>query len=287
MFGFAKKTPSTRNLRDGSQGAGGNLEAGSLASSASGTPRGGPGGGGGGRFNPSTFALLSAAEQGLTAELTRLLAMRAGTGGALVVQVNDRDEFGRTALHVAARHGNLDAVKLLAETHGADLNAVTLPHPEGPQQPSGAAANDGDNEGSLGRKTPLHMALEAKRFEVAHYLLAKGATARAPPVAGEPGAASASVAAASTTALHLAAANCPTEGDAATIKTFTGTPDRKKRPTRGSSRSVAFALFFALLGGADAARCSDMVGMILMLLGGANHQDALGNTALHYAVYAS
>jgi ankyrin repeat protein len=177
---------------------------------------------------------LSAAEQGLTAELTRLLAMRAGTGGALVVQVNDRDEFGRTALHVAARHGHLDAVKLLAETHGADLNAVTLPHPEGPQQPSGAAANDGDNEGSLGRKTPLHMALEAKRFEVAHYLLAKGATARAPPVAGEPSA--------STTALHLAAANCPTEGDASTIKTFTGTPE--ERLNKGL---VAFCRFRSFL----------------------------------------
>jgi hypothetical protein len=94
------------------------------------------------------------------------------------------------------------------------------------------------------------MALEAKRFEVAHYLLAKGATAglstcgaRAPPAAGEPSAAIAPVAAPSTTALHLAAANCPTEGDALTIKTFTGTPGRLKNgPTRGA-KDVAFCRF--------------------------------------------
>jgi hypothetical protein len=216
MFGFSKKSPSTRNLRgerDGygggsSSSGGGSADSGSLASSASGTPRGG------GRFNPSAFALLSAAEQGLTAELTRLLAMRAGTGGALVVQVNDRDEHGRTALHVAARHGHLDAVKLLVEVHGADLNAVTLPQQqESAQQPSAGGGDADEGRDSLGRKSPLHMALETQRFEVAHYLLAKGATATSVSTSG--------TTAPSTTVLHLAAANCPQEGEAA-VKTFTG-----------------------------------------------------------------
>jgi len=68
----------------------------------------------------------------------------------------DKNWYGMTPLHVAARYGRLEIVKLLLD-RGADINA-------------------GDKRGMTGsQQTPLYAALSANQFEVEKYLLEKGA----------------------------------------------------------------------------------------------------------------
>lgn len=321
MFGFVKRSGSNRNLKNEPSSSLEGLPSSPLATNSalgssysSGTPTITPRSHAGtsavrsaaaavepGRFNPAAFALLMAAESGEVAEVTRMLNMRAGT----VVGVDDRDEHGRTALHVAAACGHLELVRTLVEVHGADLQTMTRPSvssspppipslssslsssssssspPSCPSTlPSGAPKADtpettvakgslerDDDARVLGRKTPLYLALQARRFDVAHYLVTKGAPVLV--VSPETSA---------TTALHLAAMNCPLAGEeesAAAAKVFLGTCYSAPWICRLRSFFSPFASFFF----------TDMAGMMVMVLGSANQQDELGNTALHYAVY--
>jgi len=89
-------------------------------------------------------AFLSAADIGDCAAIDRMLA-----SDAKIIEARDR--FGRSALHLAARHGNLDVVKSLIN-RGADVGA---------QDESG--------------QTPLHLALREDYVDVALALISAGA----------------------------------------------------------------------------------------------------------------
>ncbi|EGD77757.1 hypothetical protein PTSG_08846 [Salpingoeca rosetta] len=65
---------------------------------------------------------------------------------------SQRSATGYTALHYFARHGNLDACRMLVE-YGADVNALT----------------------TTGKATPLHRAARSNRLDVVAYLLRVGA----------------------------------------------------------------------------------------------------------------
>ena len=70
--------------------------------------------------------------------------------------INETEEYGNTALHMAVHQGKVKAVKLLLKS-GADVNA----------------------SGDLGR-TPLHYAISDQEFEIAQLLLSVGADADKP-----------------------------------------------------------------------------------------------------------
>ncbi|NVO20244.1 MAG: ankyrin repeat domain-containing protein [Bacteroidetes bacterium] len=66
------------------------------------------------------------------------------------VDVNYANSYGETALHMAAKIGNLEIVKVLVEKYGANLNACTVRN-----------------------ETPLMYALKSQSEDVASYLLSK------------------------------------------------------------------------------------------------------------------
>lgn len=94
----------------------------------------------------SNRELLLAAQKGDLADIKRLKTKRANLLGA--------DYDGRTALHIAAKHGHLDVVKYLVST----IDAINV--------------NVQDSQ----HNTPYTEALKASQGEVAEFLLSKGAT---------------------------------------------------------------------------------------------------------------
>ncbi|KAF3917553.1 Ankyrin-1 [Arthrobotrys entomopaga] len=99
-------------------------------------------------------ALLWAAIEGHISCMTALL-----DAGA---DLDPRNTWNRTPLHVAARFGHLDAVKLLVE-RGADIDARR------------------DTQ-----ETPLHFAVEEDHYDVAEYLIGAGADIQAKGMRGTP-----------------------------------------------------------------------------------------------------
>jgi ankyrin repeat protein len=97
----------------------------------------------GGRL-PAQKTILFAAAEGDAAQVKKLAALRPDA-------VKTQAVFGQTALHLAARLGRTDAVKVLLA--------------------AGADPNSGDNLND----TPLHLAAENGRIEVVKLLLAHGA----------------------------------------------------------------------------------------------------------------
>ena len=41
------------------------------------------------------------------------------------ININTRDEFGQTVLHIAAKHGHMDVIKYLVNQKGADFMLLT------------------------------------------------------------------------------------------------------------------------------------------------------------------
>ena len=72
-----------------------------------------------------------------------------------VVNVNSKDEQGKTALHYACQKGQFEIVKILIN-RGADINIQTI-----------------------SKKTPLHLATKKGKFEIVKFLLSKGALVNA------------------------------------------------------------------------------------------------------------
>ena len=87
-----------------------------------------------------------------------------------VVNVNSKDEQGKTALHYACQKGQFENVKSLIN-RGADINIQTI-----------------------SKKTPLHLATKRGSQEIVNFLLSKGASVNAKTKFG-------------TTPLHMAAEN--------------------------------------------------------------------------------
>jgi ankyrin repeat protein len=69
-----------------------------------------------GKLNSNSILLLTAAQNGDTESVWRLVAEK--------VDIEVRDDYGRTALHVAAENGQLEIAAMLIES-GADIEART------------------------------------------------------------------------------------------------------------------------------------------------------------------
>ena len=84
--------------------------------------------------------------------------------------VNVASGLGWTSLHLAARRGRLEIVKLLVE-HGANVDAKTVAIPERfevpPSSPKGARPQTFP---AVPSRTPLDLAVAEKRTEVVNYL---------------------------------------------------------------------------------------------------------------------
>jgi len=59
--------------------------------------------------------LLEASRNGDVERVREIIAMPVETGGLLLLRFSSRDEKGNTALHLAARAGHLEIVRLLVE----------------------------------------------------------------------------------------------------------------------------------------------------------------------------
>ncbi len=85
------------------------------------------------------------------------------------IDVDDKNDFGKTALHLAISNGQYQTVKFLVD-NGAAVNL-----PDSSTSPSYHSAVERKLQQQVAGAAPLHYAAKSRYTEIARYLLAKGA----------------------------------------------------------------------------------------------------------------